>query len=235
MSELAENLKAVLEAIGKACQQVQRSSDSVNLIAVSKTMPSEAIREVYEEGQHAFGESKLQEAEGKILSLPGSIHWHFIGNVQRNKVRKILQNFNVIHGISSTRLARHTSEVAKELGISPQIFLQVNLADEASKGGFQVAELHAEMDDLLALQHIDIVGLMCIPPPSENPEGSRKYFVELRGLRDELEKKFSVRLPSLSMGMSDDYLVAIEEGATHIRVGSAIFGKRAYRVQGELG
>jgi pyridoxal phosphate enzyme (YggS family) len=214
---------------------VGRSDDSVELIAVSKTFPAEAVREVFEFGQLAFGESKLQEAESKIALLPASIRWHFIGRVQRNKVRKILRNFEVIHAIDSLRLASYTNEVARELGLFPKVFLQVNIGEEVSKGGFQQEVLRAEMDGLLKLDRLEIVGLMCLPPEDANVESSRHWFAMLRVLRDSLEGEFGTKLPGLSMGMSGDFEIAIEEGATHVRVGSLIFGKRSYRVDGELG
>ncbi|GAA5125345.1 YggS family pyridoxal phosphate-dependent enzyme [Luteolibacter yonseiensis] len=235
MSEVCENLNEVLGHVSAACLRAGRNRDSVQLIAVSKTFPADAVRDAVEAGQDVFGESKLQEAEPKIAALPGSLHWHFIGRVQRNKVRKLLQNFEVIHAIDSLRLAAYADEIAGELGLFPQVFLQVNVAGEQTKGGFEPDMLRAEMDSLLKLKRLEIIGLMCIPPAGPDAGSARPWFVALRELRDSLEAEFSVELPALSMGMSGDYEVAIEEGATHVRVGSAIFGKRAYRVDGELG
>jgi PLP dependent protein len=235
MSDVSANLSAVLGNISNACERVGRSLAEVQLIAVSKTFPVDAVREAYQRGQLTFGESKLQEAEPKILDLPNQLHWHFIGRVQRNKVRKLLQSFEVIHAIDSLRLATYVDEVAGELGLFPQIFLQINLGGEVTKGGFELELLYLEMESLLSLKRIDFLGLMCIPPAGVDAEAARRWFVMLRELRDRLEVDFAVRLPALSMGMSNDYEVAVEEGATHLRVGSAIFGKRAYRVDGELG
>lgn len=235
MSEVAENLLEVAGRVSAACMLVGRDVGSVELIAVSKTFPVEAVRDAIEAGHFHFGESRIQEAEPKIVALPGSLHWHFIGRVQRNKVRKLLQNFEIIHAIDSLRLAFYTDEIARELGLFPKIFLQVNIGDEATKGGFSVDTLRAEMESLLGLGRLEIMGLMCIPPIGPDAESSRSWFAALRELRDSLEVDFQVKLPALSMGMSGDYEVAIEEGATHVRVGSAIFGKRAYRVDGELG
>jgi pyridoxal phosphate enzyme (YggS family) len=235
MSAVSENLLEVRSRIRLACDRVSREAASVSLIAVSKTFSAESIREVYETGHGQFGESRIQEAEPKIRVLPSQIEWHFIGRVQRNKVRKILQDFKVIHGIDSLRLASYVDEVARELAATPQVFLQVNLAGEVSKGGFSEADLLREMEGILALKHIDLIGLMCIPPADSNEETVRGWFRALRKLRDRLEVQFQVCLPSLSMGMSGDYELAIEEGATHVRVGSSIFGVRAYRVDGELG
>jgi hypothetical protein len=235
MSEIAENLSLILGKISAACLRSGREPIAVELIAVSKTFPAQSVREAFEAGQLVFGESKIQEAEPKIAALPGSLHWHFIGRVQRNKVRKILQDFEVIHAIDSLRLASYTHEIAGELGLFPRVFLQVNIGGESSKGGFDPAVLRAEMAELLTLGRLEILGLMCIPPAGSDAESARPWFIALRELRDALELEFSFKLPALSMGMSGDYEVAIEEGATHVRVGSAIFGKRSYRVDGELG
>lgn len=235
MSEVSENLSDVAANIRAACSRAGRAVNSVALIAVSKTFPAEFVRAAFEAGQLLFGESKVQEAEPKIDALPGALHWHFIGRVQRNKVRRLLQSFEVIHAIDSLKLASFADEIAGEFGLFPKVFLQVNIADEASKGGFALSVLRAEMEDLLKLKRLDIIGLMCIPPVEPDAESGRPWFKLLRELRDSLEAEFGVNLPGLSMGMSGDYQVAIEEGATHVRVGSAIFGKRSYRVDGELG
>lgn len=235
MSEVAENLLDVAGRISAACKLAGREVGSVELIAVSKTFPVESVRDAFEAGHLHFGESRIQEAEPKIAALPDSLHWHFIGRVQRNKVRKLLQNFEIIHAIDSLKLASYADEIARELGLFPKVFLQVNIGDEATKGGFSVDMLRAEMEALLGLARLEIMGLMCIPPIGPDAESARSWFAALRELRDSLEVDFQVQLPALSMGMSGDYEVAIEEGATHVRVGSAIFGKRAYRVDGELG
>jgi len=235
MSEVAENLERIVEKIGAACVRVGRDPATVELIAVSKTFPADSVRDAVGAGQDHFGESKLQEAEPKIALLPDRLHWHFIGRVQRNKVRKILSHFEVVHAIDSTRLAEYTDEVAKELGLFPKVFLQVNIGEEESKGGFEADVLREDLARLIGLGRLEIQGLMCIPPAGPDAESSRPWFVKLRELRDSLESDFGISLPFLSMGMSGDYEVAVEEGATHVRVGSAIFGKRSYRVDGELG
>jgi pyridoxal phosphate enzyme (YggS family) len=235
MSRVAENLAEVNERIAAACHRVGRDPAAVELIAVSKTFPADAVREAMAAGQHVFGESRLQEAEPKIDLLPGALHWHFIGRVQRNKVRKILPRFEVIHAIDSLRLALHADDVARELGLFPRVFLQVNIGGERSKGGFEPEAIRAEIAGLLALERLEVMGLMCIPPPGPDAEASRSWFAALRELRDALERQTGISLPALSMGMSGDFEVAIEEGATHVRVGSSIFGQRAYRVDGELG
>ena len=235
MTDISRNLERIHAEIDAACKRAGRKSDSVELVAVSKTFPDDSVREAVAAGQRVFGESRLQEAEPKIANLPGNLHWHFIGRVQRNKVRKLLLNFEVIHAIDSLKLASYTNGIAGELGLFPKIFLQVNVGCEAAKGGFSQDDLRSEMESLLALDRLDIMGLMCIPPDGPDVESARPWFEGLRKLRDAMETEFDVRLPALSMGMSGDFGVAIEEGATHVRVGSAIFGKRSYRVDGELG
>jgi pyridoxal phosphate enzyme (YggS family) len=234
MAGVAENLAEVRARIAEACRRAGRDSGNVRLIAVSKTFPVEAIREAFEAGQMVFGESRQQEAEPKIAALPPGLCWHFIGGLQRNKVRKILPRFAAIHAVDSLRLAEQIQHVAEELDLRPQVFLQVNAAGEASKGGYEPEMLRRDLAALRALDRLRIQGLMTIPPESD-AEGSRPWFVRLREFRDRLESESGLPLPELSMGMSGDYEVAIEEGATWVRVGSAIFGHRAYRVDGEPG
>jgi hypothetical protein len=234
MSDIARNLAEIGERITGACVRAGRDPAAVELIAVSKTFPAAAVRAAHVAGQRHFGESKLQEAEAKIDLLPGSLHWHFIGRVQRNKVRRILSRCEVIHAVDSFDLAFHINEVARELGLFPKVFLQVNVAAETSKGGFDPAVLRAEMAGLLTLQRLEIMGLMCIPPLGPDAESARPWFAALRDLREDLVRESGVPLPFLSMGMSGDFELAIAEGATHVRVGSAIFGKRSYRMDDEL-
>jgi pyridoxal phosphate enzyme (YggS family) len=235
MSDIADNLTVIRERMAAACSRSGRGVSSVELLAVSKTFPAEVIREAVDAGQMVFAESRLQEAEPKIEQLPGTLHWHFIGRVQRNKVRRLLLLFEVIHAVDSLRLAQYMDGVAAELGLFPKVFLQVNIGGEQSKGGFEKDELVACAESLLSMPRLSVEGLMCIPPPVDNPEEARHWFAELRDFRDGLERQTGAHLPGLSMGMSGDFEVAIEEGATHVRVGSAIFGHRAYRVDGELG
>ena len=235
MSVIPEQLAGIRRRLRLACDQAGRDPDSVRLVAVSKTFPAADILEAVSSGQRCFGESKLQEAESKIAELPSGLEWHFIGRVQRNKVRKILPLFGCIHAVDSLKLAVYMDGIAGELGLFPEIFFQVDQAGEETKGGFSAAELHAAMPTLAGLSNLRMVGLMSIPPASDNPEDSRRWFRQLRQLRDELRGKFPMDLPFLSMGMSGDFEVAVEEGATHVRVGSLIFGKREYKVEGELG
>ncbi|MGJ8634325.1 MAG: YggS family pyridoxal phosphate-dependent enzyme [Luteolibacter sp.] len=232
MSSVEKQLAEIRRRVSVACERAGRDEAAVTLVAVSKTFPAEAIREAAEAGQIQFGESRFQDAEPKIAELSEGLEWHFIGGVQRNKVRKILSLFGCVHAIDSLKLAKYTDGVAVDLGLKPEIFLQVNLAGEDSKGGFSVDEIREAMGELKALMNVKILGLMMIPPADD---GARGWFRGLREFRDVLEKDFSVELPFLSMGMSGDFEIAIEEGATHVRVGSAIFGKREGKVEGELG
>ena len=226
MPPLAENLSFVESRIAAACVRAGRLRESVELIAVSKTFPGDAVREASELGQRLFGESRLQEAEPKISVLPSSLRWHFIGGVQRNKVRRILPLFETIHAIDSLKLATYTDQVAAELGLFPKVFLQVNVAGEATKGGFEPEELRGQLDALMALGRLEIQGLMTIPPAGPAAESARPWFIALRELRDRLASDAGVGLPHLSMGMSSDYKVAINEGSTMVRIGSLLFGER---------
>ncbi len=224
---IRKNLERVRQRIGEAARRSGRNAEAVGLVAVSKTWPAEVVRMAVDAGELVFGENKVQEAEQKILLLPERLEWHLIGNLQRNKVRKALGLFGTIHGIGSLDLARQTSRIAAEEGKEPVVYLQVNLAGEASKHGFSAEGLRGELEELLGLERLRIAGLMAIPPYRPDPEESRPAFAALRTLRDELERAGGIPLPGLSMGMSGDFEVAIEEGATLVRVGAAIFGARA--------
>ncbi len=225
MPELADRLTELRGRIAEVCRGVNRDPAEVELLAVSKTFPVEAVREAYEAGQRAFGESRQQEAAPKIEALPADIFWHFIGGLQRNKVRKVLQGgFGCIHSVDSLRLAEYLDRVAGEEGKRPGVYLEVNVAGEASKGGFSPEELLAAAESLPALGHLDLLGLMAIPPG----EGARGWFAKTRELRDRLEARSGLRLPGLSMGMSGDFEDAVMEGSTIVRVGSALFGNRSY-------
>ncbi len=226
MATIAENLERVRAQIADAAQKSGRQIDDVDLIAVSKTHEAEKVRAAVEMGQTLFGESKVQEARAKIPLLPSSLRWHFVGHLQKNKIRHALPLFELFHGIDDVDLARQMDRVAQEDGMHPRILLEVNVAGEGSKFGFKPETLRHEMESLLALPRLTIEGLMCIPPLAEEPEHSRKFFVDLRELRDTLEKEFAMKMPQLSMGMTNDYPIAVEEGATMVRVGTAIFGER---------
>lgn len=228
MDCITANLEKVHANIRAACEKAGRDVCDVTLIAVSKTFSAEDVQAAFSAGQIHFGENRLQEAEVKIPMLPSALQWHYIGQLQRNKVRKVMPLFCIIHSIDSLRLAQYTNELAREVGLFPRVFLQVNLAAEMSKGGFSAEQLTESWDALLTLDRLEIQGLMTVPPISADPEKSRSWFAQLRDLRDQLQSNSGVAMPALSMGMSDDYCIAIEEGATHVRVGSAIFGGRGY-------
>ncbi len=235
MLEISENLIRIRERMNAACLRVGRDAASVQLIAVSKTFPVVDIQEAVDAGQNIFGESRLQEAAPKIEGLASELEWHFIGRVQSNKVRKILPLFDYVHAVDSFKLATYIDGVAMDMGLLPKIFLQVNQSGEESKGGFSVSELREKIYEIAALKHLEVVGLMTIPTAEEDPEDARHWFAEMRILRDDIMRNGDIKIPFLSMGMSGDFEVAIEEGATHVRVGSAIFGRRAYKISGELG
>lgn len=226
MGLIHDNLTLVKSKIAKAAERVHREPEEVELIAVSKTFPAEVVREAVDAGHRLFGENRVQELLGKIADLPSNLRWHLIGHLQSNKVRKILPVVEAIHSVDSLELARDINRVAAELGLFPRIYLEVNVAREATKHGFTSVQLESAMDDLLALDRLEIQGFMCVPPISVEPENSRKYFVLLRDIRDRMAQLAGVPFSGLSMGMSGDYTVAVEEGATIVRVGSAIFGGR---------
>jgi PLP dependent protein len=224
--QTSENLSKVLSAVGDSARQAGRSADSVSLIAVSKTHPVEVIQEAVDAGQLIFGENRVQEAQPKITALPAKLHWHLIGHLQSNKVRLALPLFELIHGVDSLELLAHIDRVAGDLGLFPRVLLQVNVAGEASKFGFTPGKLLGLVEEIVKFDRVQIEGLMTIPPLAPAPEHSRRYFVALRELRDKLATECRFPLPQLSMGMSNDFRVAIEEGATMVRVGTAIFGER---------
>jgi len=224
---VADNLTEIRQRMTRACNNAGRNADEVKLIAVSKTWGAEHVQKAVDAGEREFGENKLQEGQEKIPVLSDALEWHFIGGLQRNKVRKVLGLFHVVHSIDSLKLAKYTDHVASDMGVKPRILLQVNIGDEETKGGFRKAELEEYFTELLELEHLHIIGLMCIPPVVQISEDARVWFREVVALRDLLENNHACRLPELSMGMSNDFEIAIEEGATMIRVGTSIFGGRA--------
>jgi len=226
MSDLAERLHYIRERVTAATARSGRSPGAVELLAVSKTHPVETIRTAVDAGQLLFGENRVQEIVLKRPLLPEKLHWHLIGPLQSNKVRKVLPLVQMIHAVDSLDIAHDINRIATELGLHPQVLLEVNLASESTKHGFSPAQLRTQLEALYALDRLYIQGLMCIPPFDPSPEKSRPYFQTLRKLRDEMEKSGGAPLPQLSMGMSHDFETAIEEGATLVRVGSAIFGPR---------
>lgn len=226
MASIAENLQGVQEQIVLAAAKAGRAANEIKLVAVTKTHPAERVREAVEAGQTIFGESRVQEARTKIPELPSNLCWHFLGHLQKNKIRHALPLFDLFHGVDSLALAQEVDRIAAEDGKHPRVLLEVNVAGEGTKFGFKNEALRAELGSLLALPRLSIEGLMCIPPVAEEAEASRGFFVQLRELRDSLEREFDVKFPHLSMGMTQDFQVAVEEGATLVRVGTAIFGER---------
>jgi PLP dependent protein len=222
---IADNLETVRDRLLKAQERSDHKAD-VALLAVSKTWPLEALQEALAAGQTLFGENKVQELMAKQPVLSARAQWHLIGHLQSNKVRKALHHSTTIHSIDCLDLARDVDRVAQEMSLSPKVYLEVNLAAECTKHGFTPADLAQQLEPLYELEHLQIQGLMCIPPFDPNPERSRPYFRKLRDLRNELQRSGGLPLPQLSMGMSHDFEVAIEEGSTIVRVGSAIFGQR---------
>ena len=227
MSDPTQALVTVQEKIARAAAKSGRGTGDVELVAISKTHPPESIRAVAEGGQTVFGESRLQEAKAKIPLLPGRLRWHFIGHLQKNKIRAALSMFELFHGVDSLDTAQQFQRIAEEEGMRPRVLLEVNVAGEATKFGFSPMAARLAVEDLLVLDRLDIAGLMGMAPLAPEAEQSRSYFVKLRELRDELQREAGLGLPHLSMGMSGDYEVAVEEGATLVRVGSAIFGTRS--------
>ena len=226
MPSLADNLESVRANISAAASRAGREASTIELIAVSKTYPAEVIREAVYAGQELFGENRVQEALNKVPTLPGNLRWHLIGHLQSNKVRKALPLFELIHGVDSTGLAKDIDRIAAEEGMYPRILLEVNVSGEGSKHGFSPENLERELEGLLALPRVQVEGFMTMAPLAQDPESARPYFAALRELRDRMAQQSGIPLGTLSMGMSGDYQVAVEEGATLVRVGSAIFGSR---------
>jgi pyridoxal phosphate enzyme (YggS family) len=228
-SSIADNLAAVRARIARAAEGCGRRPDSVRLIAVSKTFPVEAVREAIAAGQRDFGENKVQEALPKIEALADAdVAWHLIGHLQSNKARKAARPFDVIHSVDSVELARRIDAAAAETHRRPQLLVQVDLAGEATKHGATPDVVRRLFDAASELRAATLTGLMVIPPWLEDPEAVRPWFRQLRELRDRLiaDGVDPAQLRELSMGMSHDFEAAIEEGATMVRVGTAIFGKR---------
>ncbi len=229
MTSIAEHLERVREQITQAAAKAGRSANDIELVAITKTHSAEKVREAVEAGHTLFGESRVQEARAKIPELPSNLRWHFVGHLQKNKIRQALPLFELFHGVDSLAVAQEMNRIAAEEGAHPSVLLELNVAEEGSKFGFKTETLRAEMESLLALPRLSIEGLMCIPPLGEEAEASRKFFMQLRELRDSLEREFDLKLPHLSMGMTQDFWIAVEEGATLVRVGTAIFGERHKR------
>lgn len=226
MSDIPAHLNEIHSRIAAAAVRSGRAPTAVTLVAVSKTHPAETVREAFDAGQLVFGENRVQELIAKAPLLPSAARWHLIGHLQKNKIRKVLPLTELIHGVDSLELAQEIDRIAGELGLYPRILLEVNVSGEETKFGFHPETVRTQIDELLALPRVQLEGLMTIAPIVEKPEQARPFFTALRALRDELAARTNTPLPALSMGMSGDYETAIEEGATLVRVGTAIFGSR---------
>ncbi|GFI36325.1 pyridoxal phosphate homeostasis protein [Lachnospiraceae bacterium] len=227
---LKENLKNVEEKIKKACTDAGRKREEVTLIAVSKTKPLDTLKEAYDLGVRVFGENKVQELVDKYDALPKDIHWHMIGHLQRNKVKYIIDKVDLIHSVDSLRLAEAIEKEAAKRGITVNILIEVNVAGEESKFGLAPEAVDEFVEAVAQFEHIRVKGLMTIAPFVENPEENRSVFTALKKLSVDIAKKNvdNVNVSMLSMGMTNDYQTAIEEGATMVRVGTGIFGERDY-------
>ena len=223
---LADNLGVLQERIHAACGRAGRDPTSVTLLAVTKSQPPEVVAAAARLGLNLLGENKVQEAKAKIPLCPGKLHWHFIGHLQSNKCRDAVFLFSMIQSVDSLALAQEITKRAEQAAKTMPILLEVNVVGEASKFGYAPEKLLAELETINALPKIEIHGLMAVPPWSSEPEKSRPHFRRLRELKARAEQVLGVPLPHLSMGMSGDFEVAIEEGATMVRIGTALFGPR---------
>ena len=222
---IRDNLEAVEARIAAACEKAGRKRDEVKLVAVSKTKPAEAVLEASEAGLILFGENRVQEAQSKIPLCPGSLQWHLIGHLQSNKARIAASGlFRMIHSVDSEKLLR---ELDRYAAVPLPVLIQVNISGEGSKEGCAPEEAAALIQVANQCGKVEVHGLMTIPPFTPDPEKARIHFSNLRKLRDRLQQETGTPLPELSMGMSHDFEVAIEEGATYIRIGSGIFGGRS--------
>lgn len=229
---VCENYKEVEKRVEEACKRAGRKREEVTLIAVSKTKPVSMIEELLPLNVRDFGENKVQELTAKAEILPSALHWHMIGHLQRNKVKYIVDKACIIHSVDSLHLAEEISKAAQKKQVTAKILIEVNVAEEESKFGVRTSELLPLIEAISLLPNIAIKGLMTIAPYVENPEENRWIFQKLKNLSIDIKgKNFdNVTMDVLSMGMTGDYEVAIEEGATHVRVGTGIFGERNYTI-----
>ena len=231
-SQICENLAQVRKNIEEACRSVNRDPSEVELVAVSKTKPVSMLQEAYDAGQRVFGENKVQEILEKQPVLPVDIKWHMIGHLQRNKVRQVIDKACLIHSVDSMRLAACIEEEAARKGLVVPVLLEVNVAEEDTKYGFHMEELFSVTDEILRFPHLKLRGLMTIAPFVADPEENRGIFRQLKKISIDIAKKNNNNniMETLSMGMTGDYQVAVQEGATIVRVGTGIFGERSYNI-----
>jgi hypothetical protein len=222
VNPLLESLTEIQHRIRAACQRAGRSEQEVRLVAVTKRVDPDRIRAAYELGLSDFGENYLQEAMGKMGALPGDIRWHMIGHIQSNKAKLVPGFFEYAHSVDRPEILKALDRQGKPL----KILFEVNLSQEATKHGSTEDALRSMLEHVSGLQHLEPVGLMTMPPPVDDPEEVRPYFIRLRGLLDTCNREFKLSMKELSMGMSQDFEAAIEEGATMVRIGTALFGER---------
>ncbi|MDO4307756.1 MAG: YggS family pyridoxal phosphate-dependent enzyme [Eubacteriales bacterium] len=227
---IAENLQQVRNNIVRACQAVGRDPEEVTLVAVSKTKPVELLKEAYDADARVFGENKVQEIMEKYDKLPDDIQWHMIGHLQRNKVKYIVDKVSLIHSVDSVRLAETIEQEAARHNVRIPVLIEVNVAEEESKFGVKMEEVLPLLQQICEFPHLEIRGLMTIAPYVENPEDNREIFRQLKKLSVDIAAKNinNITMSVLSMGMTGDYEVAVQEGATMVRVGTGIFGEREY-------
>jgi len=223
---VGQRLEAVRARVDAACAKSGRSSDAVDIVAVAKTYGPEAVREAVDAGLMLIGENRVQEAIQKQSFCPGGLHWHLIGHLQTNKARHAIRTFEMIHSIDSLRVLEAVEAAADLDGVTMPVCLEVNVSGEGSKWGLGPDEVLPVLEAATSMMRVDIVGLMTMPPFSVDPDGGRPFFAQLRELRDELRDASGFSLDVLSMGMSNDFDIAIEEGATLIRLGTVLFGTR---------
>jgi PLP dependent protein len=224
-SQLSENLNRVRERIANACDRAGRAPDSVLLVAVTKYAPIESVQLLADLGVHDLGESRPQQLLERAAQIAAPVQWHLIGHLQRNKAKKLLPAVAMIHSVDSLRLLSTLDELAGEMSLRPRVLLEANVSGEAAKDGFDPAELLRSADAIAACRNVQVDGLMTMAPLAENAQAARPVFAALREFRDRMAAQLpaTIALPELSMGMSGDYEVAIEEGATIVRIGSSLF------------
>lgn len=227
---VAENLAQVQKNINESCNKINRDPNEVTLIAVSKTKPVEMLKEAYDAGARVFGENKVQEIVDKYDQMPSDVKWHMIGHLQRNKVKYIVDKVDMIHSVDSYRLAQTIETEAAKKNVTVSVLLEVNVAEEESKFGLKMDEVLPLVQQISELPHVQVKGLMTIAPFVSNPEDNREIFRKLKKLSVDIEAKNinNTTMSVLSMGMTGDYMVAVQEGATMVRVGTGIFGERDY-------
>lgn len=227
---IAENYEQVKENIAQACKKVGRNPEEVTLIAVSKTKPVEMLQEAYHAGARYFGENKVQEIMDKYPCLPEDIKWHMIGHLQRNKVKYIVDKVELIHSVDSLRLAETIEAEAKKHQVKVPVLIEVNVAEEESKFGLKPEEVIPFLETISHFEYLQVKGLMTIAPYVEDPEENRQIFKNLKQISVDIKEKNmnNITMEILSMGMTGDYQVAVQEGATMVRVGTGIFGERDY-------